>query len=135
MNINNKLISNNKKNKNTKKDELIELKSLNSIKSCNQNNINNGNNIEDKNGENIDNIAYQTYSVPFRKNIIKVNMVEKEKDNQKPINEDNNIDNDLINPNIKNIIYKNNNGNKSSTNLKTSLNSIIKKNDKKDFYF
>ena len=61
-------------------------------------------------------------------------MVEKEKDSQKPINEHINIDNDLINPNIKNIIYKNNNGNKSSTNLKTSLNSTIKKNDKKELF-
>ena len=60
-------------------------------------------------------------------------MVEKEKDIQKPNNE-NITDNDIINPNINNIIYKNNNFNKSSTNFKPSLNNTVKKNDKKDLY-
>ena len=138
LNINNNM-NNNKRNKDLKQEGILELKSLNSVKSFHQNNINNGNNVEDKN---IDNFAYQTYTVPFRKNIIKVNMINKEKEiNQKPKNANfdinNNYDiinNDLINPSIKNIIYKGNNGTKSSINLKTNLNSTTKKLDKKDLY-
>mgnify|MGYP006908801303 CR=1 FL=1 len=44
------------------------------------------------------------------------------------------INNDLINPCIKNIIYKGNNGTKSSINLKTNLNNTTRKQDKKDLY-
>ena len=69
-------------------------------------------------------------------------MVNKEKDiNQKPKDDNfdinNNYDiinNDLINPWIKNIIYKGNNGTKSSIYLKTNLNNKTRKQDKKDLY-
>ena len=43
-------------------------------------------------------------------------------------------DTGIINQNIKNRIYKSNNGTKSSTNLKENLNNFSKKNEKKDLY-
>ena len=88
---------NNKRNKNFKRGELHTLDSL---KSYNKNDINN---TERKK----DNLNFQTYTMPFKNNIIKVNMVKNnEKDNQ-----------------IKKFIKaKLNINSKSSTNLKTNLN-------------
>ena len=87
---------NNKRNKNFKRGELHTLDSL---KSYNKNDINN---TERKK----DNLNFQTYTMPFKNNIIKVNMVKNnEKDNQ-----------------IKKFIKaKLNINSKSSTNLKTNL--------------
>ena len=88
---------NNKRNKNFKRGELHTLDSL---KLYNKNDINN---TERKK----DNLNFQTYTMPFKNNIIKVNMVKNnEKDNQ-----------------IKKFIKaKLNINSKSSTNLKTNLN-------------
>ena len=88
---------NNKRNKNFKRGELHTLDSL---KSYNKNDINN---TERKK----DNLNFQTYTMPFKNNIIKVNMVKNnEKDNQ-----------------IKKFTKpKLNLNSKSSTNLKTNLN-------------
>ena len=88
---------NNKRNKNFKRGELHTLDSL---KSYNKNDIHN---TERKK----DNLNFQTYTMPFKNNIIKVNMVKNnEKDNQ-----------------IKKFIKaKLNINSKSSTNLKTNLN-------------
>ena len=64
-------------------------------------------------------------------------MVEKEKENeneQREKNEKNNFeinDTGIINQNIKNRIYKINNGTKSSTNFKENLNNSSKKMKKK----
>ena len=88
---------NNKRNKSFKKGEL---NTLDSLKSYNKNDINN---TERKK----DNLNFQTYTMPFKNNIIKVNMIKNnEKDNQ-----------------IKKFIKaKLNINSKSSTNLKTNLN-------------
>ena len=88
---------NNKRNKNFKRGELH---TLDSVKSYNKNDINN---TERKK----DNLNFQTYTMPFKNNIIKVNMVKNnEKDNQ-----------------IKKYTKpKLNLNSKSSTNLKTNLN-------------
>ena len=88
---------NNKRNKSFKKGEL---NTLDSLKSYNKNDINN---TERKK----DNLNFQTYTMPFKNNIIKVNMVKNnEKDNQ-----------------IKKYTKpKLNLNSKSSTNLKTNLN-------------
>ena len=102
----------------------------------------NENNYEtnnDNNNGNIDNIGYQTYSGPFRKNIIKVNIIEKDSNDPKLKNEKTKsviVENDIMNSNIKNMKYitKNNNGSKSSSNLKKSISNSLKKNDKKDLF-
>ena len=89
---------NNKRNKSFKKGELLTLDSL---KSYNKKNMNN---TERKKSD----FNFQTYTIPFKKNIIKVNMVNNnEKDNK-----------------IRKYIKpKLNINSKSSTNLKTNLNN------------
>jgi len=101
--LNNILVSNthkinNKRNKSFKKGELLTLDSL---KSYNKKIMNN---TERKKSD----LNFQTYTIPFKKNIIKVNMVNNnEKDNK-----------------IKKYIKpKLNINSKSSTNLKTNLNN------------
>ena len=100
--LNNILASNNNKinNKRNKNFKRGELHTLDSLKSYNKNDINN---TERKK----DNLNFQTYTMPFKNNIIKVNMVKNnEKDKQ-----------------IKKFIKaKLNINSKSSTNLKTNLN-------------
>ena len=131
--INNNLITknNNKRNKDTNGEVIGSLNSLISMKSFN--NINNDNNIEEKNiennGENIDEIGYQTYSTPFRNFIIKVNMIEK--DNPKKKNE--NTKSVIIENETKKMKFlnKNNKETKSSPNLKAGDNNL-KINDKKN---
>ena len=131
--INNNLITknNNKRNKNANGEIIGSLNSLISMKSFN--NINNDNNIEEKNiennGENIDEIGYQTYSTPFRNFIIKVNMIEK--DNPKKKNE--NTKSVIIENDTKNVKFlnKNNKETKSTPNLKAGDNNL-KINDKKN---
>ena len=101
--LNNILVSNthkinNKRNKSFKKGELLTLDSL---KSYNKKNMNN---TERKKSD----LNFQTYTIPLKKNIIKVNMVNNnEKDNK-------------IKKYIKPMLNINS---KSSTNLKTNLNN------------
>ena len=146
----------NRRNNDLKREGLNSLKTSNTMKSYdqsvnisnniindnNKNIINNNININKNNIiENIDkknNIAYQTYSGPFRKNIIKVNIIEKNDNNQ--IRQHNNastgnIDNDIINNNQKRL-FKNNKGTKSANNLKTNINNntSIKKSEKKNIF-
>ena len=115
------------RNNDINKEGLNTLKTLNSMKSYqqsantsnnlnNENNINNNINIGDNNDEN-NKIGYQTFSGPFRKNIIKVNIIEKEK-----LKNNGNIKNDFIdNNNNTKKLFKNNPGTKSANNLKNTI--------------
>lgn len=85
---NNILNSNNKRNyeKNFKEFEVIKpINSMNCFqKEIKDNNNDNAdkNNLENNESKNL-NVAFQTYSGPFRNNLIKVNMIEKENKNIK----------------------------------------------------
>lgn len=133
LNIFNIINSNNVRNKDYYKD-FNTLKSLNSIKSfqqsintsnnCNYDNSNiNNNNINIIEYKEKNDISYQTFSGPFRKQLIKVNIIEKE-DNKKTENT-NNADKTLC---------KNQKGTKSANNLKTNINKSIKKKEHKILY-
>ena len=133
LNIFNIINSNNQRNKDYYKD-FNTLKSLNSIKSFQQsiNTSNNGNNdnsnINNNNNINIieykekNDLSYQTFSGPFRKKLIKVNIIEKE-DNKKTEN---------MNDDKK--LCKNQKGAKSANNLKTNINTSNKKKEQKSLY-
>jgi hypothetical protein len=134
-------MNNNERNNVIKAEGIKILNSLKSLKSINEDKMNENNNEtnNDNNNGNIDNIGYQTYSGPFRKNIIKVNIIEKDSNDPKLKNEKTKsviVENDIMNSNIKNMKYitKNNNGSKSSSNLKKSISNSLKKNDKKDLF-
>ena len=145
-------ISNHRNNDlNLNKEGLNTLKTLNSMKSYQQsanssnnlnnenNNINNNINIEDNNESN-NNIGYQTFSGPFRKNIIKVNIIEKVKSKNSGgiknnlIDSNNNNNSNSNNNNMNNNqngLNKNNKGTKSANNLKNDIicnNNLLKKN-------
>ena len=129
FNIFNIINTSNQRNKYIQNDGFNTLKTLNSMKSYQQSgntsnniinensNINNNINIIENNDEN-DNICYQTFSGPFRKNFIKVNILGKEDNKNKKI-------------------YKNNITTKSANNLKANIisnnNTAKKDDDESDF--
>ena len=132
-NINNNILnSNNKRNYENNFKEYEFIKPINTM-NCYQRKINDNNNlIADKNLENKEqnniNAAFQTYSGPFRNNLIKVNMLEKDNKNieNENINRDINEDDiEILNSNKKQKIFNKNNNNK---------NSNIIKNEKKNLY-
>ena len=126
--FNNKMIINNQRNFDNKNNEIENTKSMNNTGSALkiQKDKNNDNYLDNKikeQNQNTENTQYKTYSSSFRnnKNMIKVNMIETKKNN-------------IINDNEDNIQYLNKpkfgfkNSNKSSNNLKTSLDKVENKN-------
>jgi len=135
------------------REELNAFKTLNTMKSYlkssnNSNDLNMRNNkniinsniniIETNIIENIDsteNKAYQTYSGPFRKNIIKVNLLDKAKMQNKKMKSVKSCDfeNGVSNNNEQKTISKNNKETKSANNLKKNIidNNIIEEDDDK----
>lgn len=127
------------------REELNAFKTLNTMKSYLQSsNISNGMNmrnskniinsniniIETNISDNIDsneNKAYQTYSGPFRQNIIKVNLLDKAKMQNKKMKSVKSCDfkNCVVNNNQQKAISKNNKETKSAKNL---INNIIDNN-------
>ena len=133
LNIFNIINTNNQRNKDFHKD-FNTLKSLNSIKSFQQS-INTSNNCNNDNSNNNNNnniniieykekndISYQSFSGPFRKQLIKVNRIEKE-DNKK-----------TENMNVDKKLCKNQKGTKSANYLKTNINKSNKKMEEKILY-
>ncbi len=131
-NFNNKDINSFKKNNENKIKELDTIKSLNNLKYI-QRNINKNDNaiidnycLENKTYKSTGNIAYQTYSGPFRKNIIKVNMIEKDKylknENINIINGNIKEENEFMNLNHQNKVYKKNISNSSKKTEKKNSN-------------
>jgi hypothetical protein len=147
-NINNNMkISNDtnyKKNEENENKDFNAVTPLNQMKKCQRNLNNNNDNNINENNSNVENnekkskdMGYQTYSGPFRNKKIKVNMIEKE--NNKKLKHENTksaiIENDKFNSSQQKKIFKNNKGSNSSHNLKVSVNSTIKKDDKKKFIY
>ena len=128
--MNNEILNSDKKVCGCKIEEIDTIKSLNIIKSK-RNFSKNGNvieynyNLENTSYKSSSNIAYQTFSGPFRKNIIKVNMLEKEKNIKNEImninNGQTNVEKKINNINQKQRIYKKNFSNSSKKNGKKNL--------------
>ena len=134
-NLNENLIvtNNTKRSQDLKNEEINNLNSLNTIKSYNY--FDNDSNNEENNIDNIKDRGYQTYNGPFRKNVIKVNVLDRDSKHNK---NNENIKNSIVenNSNKKSIIFMNkeNHSKKSSSNLKTSIDKSLIKNDKKEIY-
>jgi hypothetical protein len=135
--------SNYKKNDENKNKEFNTATPLNQINLCQRNLINNNDSNTNENNSNVENndkkskdLGSQTYSGPFRNKKIKVNMIEKE--NNKNLKNENTksaiIENDKFNSSQQKKMLRNNKGANSSHNLKVSVNSSIKKDDKKNLY-
>ena len=129
----NLLVVNNKKNK---KQVRNIFNSLNNIKSYNSLSNNGEDNINE-NISNINNIGFQTYNIPFRKNVIKVNIIEKDnnqiKNNKEKTKTLDKESDSISSKTIKSVIFMNKNkyGNKIPSNLKTNINDNSKKKEKK----
>jgi hypothetical protein len=135
--------SNYKKNDENKNKEFNTATPLNQMNLCQRNLINNNDSNTNENYSNVENndkkskdLGSQTYSGPFRNKKIKVNMIEKE--NNKNLKNENTksaiIENDKFNSSQQKKMLRNNKGANSSHNLKVSVNSSIKKDDKKNLY-
>ena len=129
-NINNDALNSNKKDFRTEFEELDAIKSLNTVKSNQRNFSKNDNaivdnyNLENTTYKSSGSIAYQTYSGPFRKNIIKVNMLDKNTKNENiNINNGNtNAINEKIIFNPQKKVYKKNISNSSKKSEKKNVN-------------
>jgi hypothetical protein len=135
--------SNYKKNDENKNKEFNTATPLNQMNLCQRNLINNNDSNTNENYSNVENndkkskdLGSQTYSGPFRNKKIKVNMIEKE--NNKNLKNENTksaiVENDKFNSSQQKKMLRNNKGANSSHNLKVSVNSSIKKDDKKNLY-
>jgi len=147
-NINNNMKNSNDSNcqkndeSNNKDFNAVTPLNLMKMKNCQRNLNNNNDDNINENNSNMENnekkskdIGYQTYSGPFRNKKIKVNMVEKENKNIKHENMKSAIiENDKFNSSQQKKMFKNSKGTNSSHNLKVSVNSSIKKDDKKNLY-
>ena len=121
-------ITNQRNKDNNNKDGFNTLKTLNSIKSYQQSVNSSNNNINNEKNNNINIIensaeknkyAFQTFSGPFRKNFIKVNIIEKD-DNKKHKNDIINNNTNIIDNNKKKL-YTKNKSTKSANNLKKNI--------------
>ena len=113
---------NNQRNHDFNKEDFDYIQSMNSIKSY-QRNLNN-NLIEPKDSKDnvsqdnkLNEIGYQTFNGPFRTNMIKVNMISKEKNK---VDENINKEANLLNSCEQKNLFKNNVSNRNSSNNKTN---------------
>ena len=147
------IINTNSKRNAPEREELNAFKTLNTMKSYLQNS-NLSNDVNMRNSKNIinsniniieaniinnidstDNKAYQTYNGPFRQNIIKVNLLDKAKMQNKKMKSVKSCDfrNGVTNNNEQKALFENNKETKSANNLINNIidNNIIEEDDEK----